>query len=172
MENTFLPPNYKTPEGNYMKFKPGENTFRVLGHAITGWEYWNQENKPIRCRQEPVGTPPDIKVDDDGKKSVRHFWAFVAYNYESEKIQILEITQKGVMESVKALVQNPKWGDPTGYDITVTRDGTGFDTTYQVMPNPHSVMDVNVSDKYLAMKIDLEALFSGGDPFASERDNA
>jgi len=73
------------------------------------------------------------------------------------------------MEAVRALVSNPKWGDPTGYDITVTKDGTGFDTTYQVMPNPHSPLDVNASDKYLAMKLNLEAIYDGGDPFAASQ---
>ena len=52
----FLPENYKSPEGNYMKLQDGENTFRVLSSAIVGWEYWNRDNKPVRSEKDFVQT--------------------------------------------------------------------------------------------------------------------
>lgn len=49
--NFFQDNNYKMPStDNYMKFKEGENTFRVLSSAITGYEYFNTENKPVRSK--------------------------------------------------------------------------------------------------------------------------
>ena len=48
----FLPDNYKIPTtSNYMKFAEGKNTFRVLSSAITGWEYFTTENKPVRQKE-------------------------------------------------------------------------------------------------------------------------
>lgn len=151
----FLPADYKTPEGNYFKFQEGENTFRVLSSAIIGYEYFNKDNKPVRSRTPFTTTPTDIKEGG----SIKHFWAFLVWSYRAEKQQILEVTQSGVQSAIKSLVQNPKWGDPKNYDITVTRTGSGLDTEYNVMPNPHSELAVT------PLPVNLEALYDGEDPF-------
>lgn len=167
----FLPESYKEiPAGpsDYMKFEDGANTFRVLSSAIVGYEYWNTNNKPVRSREKWETIPSDIKVDKDGKIRIRHFWAFVVWNCDKKQIQILEITQKTIMQDMKALVDNPKWGDPKGYDITVTRTGEGYDTEYSTMPNPHSAVEQSVLDEYAKKAIKLEALYEGGNPFEAQ----
>jgi hypothetical protein len=164
---SFLPDEYKVPVsgGNFMKFLDGENCFRVLGSAIIGWEYWTKDNKPVRSKEKWAEVPQDIKVDKDSKVSIKHFWAFPVWNYEAKAVQVLEVTQQTVMNGIKALVDNKKWGDPKTYDITVTRAGEGFDTTYTVMPNPHS----EITDEILAAcekkTINLSNLYLSGDPF-------
>lgn len=162
---SFLPDGYKAPEGNYAKFKPGENNFRILGSAITGYEYWNQQNRPVRSPTQFLTMPSDIREDEDGKTTIKHFWMFPIWSYDNQKVQIMEVTQKSIQEAIKALVTNKKWGDPTGFDITVTKAGSGFDTTYQVMPNPHSPLDQMAATAWLAMKLNLAAVYEGGDPF-------
>jgi hypothetical protein len=161
-KNDFFPEGYKEPTGNYMKLQQGENVFRVLSSAITGYEYWNLDNKPIRSKTQWTSTPSDIKRKDDGKPSaVKHFWAFVVWNYAAKKVQILELTQKGIMSSMKAYIGNKAWGDPKGYDLTVTKTGSNLDTEYVTMANPHS--DAPKED----FTINLDALFElEGDPFA------
>lgn len=168
--NEFFPESdYKIPEtSNYMKFKEGDNTFRVLSSAITGWEYWNTNNKPVRRKETWNTVPDDIKTESDGSIRINHFWAFVVWNYEAKKIQILEVTQKGVMKYMQGLIKNPKWGNPKGYDITVTRNGSGFDTEYTCVASPHSPIEENIQTQYGSMKINLEALYDGGDPFMSK----
>lgn len=162
---SFLPEGYRTPEGNYAKFKQGENTFRVLGSAIIGYEYWNTANKPVRSEKPFTTIPSDIRQEEDGKISIKHFWMFPIWSYDNQKVQIMEVTQKGIQEAVKALATNKKWGDPTGYDITITKEGTRFDTTYQVMPNPHSELDPVAMATWIGTRLDLQAIYSGGDPF-------
>lgn len=170
MTNFFDDNNYKMPStANYMKFLEGENTFRVLSSAITGYEYWTTENNPVRSKV-PFDETPNIKmVKNDGNQMVEsrvnHFWAFCVWNYKDERIQILELTQKGIMEYVKSLVDNKRWGNPTGYDITVTRKGSGFETAYTCVANPHSVMEDHIADAWSKSKIDLTELFRNGDPF-------
>lgn len=163
----FLPDTYENipTTSNYFKFEDGENNFRVLSSAIVGFEYWNTNNKPIRSKTSWTHIPDDIKFDDDGRFKINHFWAFVVYNYNEKRIQILEVTQKKIQRAIKALVDNPKWGDPKGYDISVTRSGKGFETDYVTMPSPHSQLDEGITKQYQAMQIDLEALYSGDDPF-------
>lgn len=164
--NEFLPNDYKVPASpsNYMKFLDGENTFRVLSSAIVGYEYFNKENKPVRSREPFEETPTDIKKD--GK--VKPFWAFVVWNYTTNQVQILELTQKSIMHAIKALVDSKKWGNPKGYDITVTRTGEGLDTEYTIMPNPHSETEDAIKNAFLDKPIKLEALYEGKDPFSTE----
>lgn len=60
-------------------------------------------------------------------------------------------------------------GDPKGYDITISREGSGLDTEYTVMANPHTAVDLEAVASFEASSINLEALFDGADPFATER---
>jgi len=167
----FLPGSYKLPDSsNYMKLKDGENTIRILSSAIVGYEYFNTNNKPVRSKTPFKIVPDDIGLDRDGKtKKIKHFWAFVVWNYEAEKIQILEIVQSTIQSAIKAIVDNKKWGNPHGYDITITRTGEGFDTEYAVMPNPHSEIAPSILEIYKEMKIDLDALYVNKNPFENEK---
>lgn len=166
MDNFFPSENYKIPVmSNYLnKFPQGETSFRILTPAIVGYEYFRADNKPVRSREQFDGIPSDIK---EGSQ-VRHFWAFVIWNYEAKRIQILEITQKTIMTPLKALIDNPKWGNPVGkYDITITRKGSTMnDTEYAVMPNPATDTLAEITEAFDKAAIVLDVLFEGKDPFA------
>lgn len=168
----FLPTNYEVPQGpsNYMKFEQGANAFRVLSSAITGYEYWNKESKPVRQKDTWTEKPSDIKTEKDGSYRINHFWAFAVWNYQAgEKkdgaVQVLEITQKGIMRAITALTQSKGWGPPRNYDIVITREGEGLDTAYTVMPEPPTEIKPEILEAYSKVKIDLTKLYSGEDPF-------
>ena len=162
---SFLEKGYKVPtESRYFKFQQGENSFRVLSSAIIGYEHWNNDNKPVRNKAGWAKRPDNVKIRDDGSYDIKHFWAFIIWNYEESKIQIMEITQKTIMNAIKALVDNEKWGDPKEYDITITKTGDGFETKYTVMPNPKTEVQKEIQDELDAKSINLEALFDGNDP--------
>lgn len=162
--DSFLPEGYEAPksEGNYFKFKKGSNTFRILSPAIFGYEYWNGANKPVRSPEPWDERPDDMKEGG----TVKYFMAFVVYNYEAKKAQILEITQKTVREAIEGLAQNKKWGDPSKYDIVVNASGDGLEREYSVLPEPHSeAPEADIS------QIHLNALFYGQDPFDPKNAN-
>jgi len=164
MKNDFFPDaDYKLPiTSNYMRLVEGVNKFRVLSSAIVGYEYFGQDNKPVRSR-EPFDETPNIKTGG----RVNHFWAFVVFNRIAERIQILEITQKSIMSQMKSYIDSPDWGNPKQYDLSIVRKGmTKNDTEYQVIPSPHKELESEIKDKYEAMTINLDALYSGDDPFA------
>lgn len=165
MNNNFFPSeNYEIPvTSNYLKLTEGEHTFRVLSSAIVGSVYFNKENKPIRSRTPFEEVPSDIKTDG----RINHFWAFVVWNYEAKRVQILEVSQKSIQTQMKALVDNTKWGNPKNYDITITRKGTTMnDTEYTVMPNPHTPVTDDIGTAFIKAQVDLEVLFEGLDPFS------
>ena len=167
---SFLPEEYKVPvSSNYMKFVEGANVFRILSSAVIGYEYWNTQDKPVRLHEKPEEIPEDIKIEKDGSIKINHFWAFVVYNYEAKKIQILELTQKSIMIPMKKLyVDNPKWGNPAEYDFVVNKTGSGFDTEYSTGVNPKSPLDEKILKQYEKLNIDLEKLFIGEDPFGKK----
>lgn len=161
--------DYKIPTtSNYMKFQEGKNRFRILSSAVTGYELWTKDNKPHRSREEWEinDIPSDVKLDDSGNPRINHFWAMVVYNYEAKRIQILQLTQKGIMKYIQnSLINDSDWGSPKLYDIVVTRTGSGFDTEYATSAKPHSEVPADVSEAYSRMNVDLEQLFNNGDPF-------
>lgn len=161
--SNFLPKDYEMPknEGNYLnKFPEGKTTFRILSQAITGFVYWTKDKKPVRSPEPWDEMPSDMK---EGSQ-VRHFWAFIVWNYDAEKAQIMELTQKTIMGPIQDYVENKKWGDPTKYDLVVSRKGKDLnDTEYTVIAEPHSAApEADISH------INLEALFTGADPFAAK----
>ena len=66
---SFLQPGYKVPDApsSYMRLKQGANKFRILSHCLTGWEYWNKENKPVRQSEPFDMIPADIKIEPNGQ---------------------------------------------------------------------------------------------------------
>ncbi len=164
---TFLPTDYSIPnESNYMRFEQGANKFRVLSTAIIGWEWWEETKegrrpKRVRTWKEAVS---------QGQEPLKHFWAFVVWNYASNKVQILEITQKSIMRVINDYVSNPDWGLPQGYDLTVKKTGDGLETEYSVIASPHKPTPTEATLEYKDTVINLEALFEGKDPFKATQE--
>lgn len=169
---SFLPKDYNIPErgGGYMKFKQGQNRFRIMSEPILGYETWidvDGGRKPLR---KPMDDSWDPGEHDPSK--IKHFWAMIVWNYEAKDgagdVQILEITQKGIQKSIKAMSRDKDWGSPIGnkgYDIVVTREGEGLETEYQTNPKPHKELEDGMETFVEDMNINLKALFSGDDPF-------
>ena len=163
----FLPDGYKET-GNSMKLQEGENKFRILSSAIVGWEYWNEDKdgnrKPIRKHMDEDLIMSEIQEPDKVKK----FWAFIVWNYQDEAIQILELTQSTIKRAIQTLIGNKKWGSPVNtYDLVISKTGTGKLTKYAVVPDPKEATDKKITEAFKKKPVNLEALFSGGDPFMS-----
>jgi hypothetical protein len=170
---TFLPDTYTVPESasGYMKLKQGANRFRILSPAITGFEYWNKENKPVRSKENWDLIPQDIKLDDDNMPtSIKHFWAFVVWNYTDNLIQILEITQATIQRGLKIKIDNRE-GKATENDFIITKTGEKLGTEYDIDVAEASTLKAEIEIAYKAKKVDLEALFTGADPFATTQQN-
>ena len=168
----FLPKNYERPEkpSKYMKLKEGKTPFRVMSSAIVGWVYWTNDDKgkrkPVRVRTEDE-VPKEFH--GTGRNRVKHFWAFVVYNIADEMIQILEVTQNSIMIGIETYTKDKEnWGSPKNYDLVINRVKTGsrdMDVDYFVSGIPPKPVDEGIKVFYEAMKIDLEALYKGEDPF-------
>lgn len=177
----FKPENSeKYTQSNYMKFEVGQNKIRMLSQPITGYEWWIDANenivprgqrggegaKPVRAKAEQQFTNKEIGA-------MKMFAAMSVWNYNLERVQILEITQVKIMNALNALEDSKSWGDVTDYDIIITKEKTGpntYDVSYSVMPEPKTPLAENIVDTLKDKKIRLEALYAGEDPFEDTDD--
>jgi hypothetical protein len=159
-ETSFLPVDYEAPSGGggYMKFQDGENKFRILSKPIIGWLDW-KDKKPFRFR---MNAKPEKPMGD---KPIRHFWAFLVWNYTAEEVQVLEITQVGIQKTIQNLSRDEDWGPPFFYDLKVIRKGKDLDTEYSVTPSPKKDLSEQIKKAALEKPAYLDALFDGADPW-------
>jgi hypothetical protein len=161
MSYAFLPENYSAPKGensNYMRLQDGENKFRILSQPILGWLDWDDKT-PVRSIFNDKPKPLD------SARPVKHFWAFIVWNYAIEAIQILEVTQASIRDAIAALCQDVDWGQPYFYDIKVTRRGKEKETSYTLSPMPHRPTAQKVKEAFAAKPCQLDKLFAGEDPW-------
>ena len=170
----FLPKGYETPESEqrYMELAEGQNTFRILSSAIVGYEWWedagNGDRVPRRVRTAE-DVPTEVRNASTSRDKAKHFWAFPVYNYQTNTIQVLELKQQTIMRAIEALVNNPKWGSPRKYNLTVEKVKTGardLDVEYHVIPEPKLELDEGIAELAKHVPVRLDALYDGEDPFA------
>lgn len=70
---------------------------------------------------------------DEVKWSTRYAW--IVYNNEESRAQILQLSPT-TFKQIAAYATDPDYGDPTDYNIKLTREGVGTDTTYSVIASP------------------------------------
>lgn len=168
--------SYDIPsESGYMSFEEGDNRFRILGSfredtAIRGTSYWKTidgKRRPVRLKPNVPVPMHELEMNKFGEmERPKHFWALPVWNYQEEKVQILEIDQKTILEVIKKQIDNPKWGDPRGYDFIVTRTEEKGKTKYSVTNDPKEDLDPGILKTYQDMQINMQALYEGGDPFS------
>ena len=162
----FFQPDY-TPSaggnGNYTKLQVGENRLRILSdQALQGWQYWNTAGKPVRApyHQRPVA-PADLRDGDTVKECL---WTGV-YNYTTKAIEVWEITQKGILNSLYAYANHEDYGDPIGYGLTITKSGSGMETKYALLAGVPKPLPAEIQKLADETPLNLAALLTGGSPF-------
>lgn len=167
-KDTFLPEGYTVPKSgtnNYTKLEKGKTKLRILSQPIMGWIDWIEEDgkkKPARFEED--NKPAPFNPDN----SVKHFWAFKVWNYNEKAIQIYEVTQATIKETITSYNNNPDWGSPLNYDLMIDKTGELMETRYTVMPSPAKELDKDIIAEDKAVQVDLTKLFAGLDPFSFE----
>lgn len=71
-----------------------------------------------------------------------------------------------VYDQLYKLHQDPKWGNLSGYDVTISRTGSGLKTEYSVSPDPNK-RELTEEEKQLVMDsdIDLKEMYGDSDPY-------
>lgn len=161
-----IPKNIEIPRGSgqFMKFQEGKNKFRVLSDVVIGWEGW-KDNKPFRHEGQVCKIKPEqVDLNQNGKPNINYFWAMTVWDYKSNAIQVLEITQKTIMGVLYELEQTEEWGDLKNYDVQVTKEKKDGKTVYTTTAIPPKPLSKEIVEAYKATEIDLSKLFEGKYP--------
>lgn len=122
------------------------------------------KNTPFRFPMNEK--PTDVSSFKEGK--VNHFWAMPVYNFNTNRVEVLEVTQKTVQEAIETYARS-EWGSPLKYNLTVTREGTGRDDTkYTTINGPQSELPPEAQQAWAdvqAAGFNILELFKGGEPF-------
>lgn len=169
MQNDFLPENDNKLEmkKSYLRLsqlKDGENKLRIVSKPIGGWLDW-EGTRPIRTR------PDDKRAPVDPKKPPKGFWAFYVWSYDLQDLFIMEVTQQGVLKTLRSLAKDEDWGDLREYDLKVKKEGSGKETKYSATPMPKKTLSSDIVEALKAKPVFLEALYEGKDPFEEGRKN-
>lgn len=158
---------------NQLKSSGDKIKVRVLGDWVTGRLVWGDSEsggrKPNRFKygEKIPAEAYGINHFTGEKEKLHQFIAAVCYNYGTERVEILEIAKKTVIRQIYDLECDDDWGDSRGYDLTISRTGTGTDTKYATIPSNKGKFKKKVDHE----KVDIEAIFTGENPFeALERE--
>ncbi len=162
-----LPYGYEKLEkkSNYLKlskFPKGDTRLRIVGTPIAGWEYW-VDKKPVRFSPDQ-GEPKREEPIDQMNKTKSLWWVYV-WDYTQQDLFILSIEQASVKSGLKALFNDPEWGDYEKYDIKINKVGEGKDTKYTVTPCVPKELSPEIRKAVDQHPVRLEALYVGKDPW-------
>lgn len=144
--------------GDFFKVEKGQNKILIVGEAVTGYEYWTNEDKPVRSITKFEATPDikkrQVKNEKTGQMeekvdTQKFFWSMPVYDFKDQSFKLWQVTQKTLRDSLAALQNNVDWGNPIGnYTISIDRQGENLGTKYNVMANP--VKDKKELEKIVA----------------------
>lgn len=123
------------------------------------------ENVKLRLVSEPYIFQEEFQQTE--KFSTKYAW--VVYNYDDKKGQIFKQGVK-VYKAIAALAVDEDWGDPTNYDIRVSREGSDKQTAYHITPLKKSNLDAKILEE--TGKVDLKKVISNAIPLSQVLDGA
>jgi len=165
----------KLPDGGSVRFA------LLTDEPLEFYEAWgaaNGANKPFRFDFEP--TYEDVVAEmgefepregrgGPGTADVKFAIACPVYNYESGKVQVLQITQKSILKEIDQISQMEDYENLLEWDFTISKKGSGLLTEYTVRPVPRKKgSQEHVDAAWLEAKaegFDISRLLSGGNPF-------
>jgi hypothetical protein len=174
-----LPDDYKVQSaGEYIKM-PGEGQFLYFAFLgddtlVTGWEYWNKDNKPVR----KLGVSPfskeemaDVRTKDDGTPdSQKHVWWVYVYDVKNKKSGVLSISQKSVQTTLTDIIRSGDY-ELSSSIVKISGAGAGLKRTYTtlVVPAKSDAMEEIEAAREEAADVSVDELVCSPTPPVDEK---
>jgi hypothetical protein len=162
----------------------GQMRFAIVSESpLEYWTVWGEldgQKKPFRFLDIP--SPSDIeielgdfrqreKLDGSGLEQPKFAISLFVFDYQSESIKVLELTQKGLIKELDQCSQEEDYQDLNEWDFTISRTGLQLNTEYKLRPAPRKKgYDDKIAEAWGdAQKdgYDLTRLIGGGNPFSA-----
>ena len=122
---------YKPQESQWLTLEEGVTTIRILSHSYAFKSHY------IKSEKKSYDCTGDTSTCEWCQKSnrPRGRWAYIVLVRDSKE-PVAKVVEFGwsVFETILALAKDKDYGDPRGYDLKITKTGTGLDTNYTVIP--------------------------------------
>jgi hypothetical protein len=174
--SNFYDKNFVLPDkkDQMVKLKQGANKFRFVGAPITGFVHFveltddkGKRTTPLRQLEPFTAEQLSSITPSQPGSEPKFFFMTCVYCYDDGQFRFLELTQKSILNVIKSFASNDEYGNPSGYDITIKKEGENLNTEYWVIPSPPKPLAKNISDQLLKLKYDLNLVFDGEYPAAS-----
>jgi hypothetical protein len=165
----------KLPDGGSVRFA------MLSDEPLEFYECWGTcdgASKPFRFDYEP--TPEDIASEmgdfepregrgGPGTVDIKFAIAVPVYNFDSGKIQVLQITQKSILKEMDSISQMEDYAELLAWDFNISKKGSGLTTEYTVRPVPRKKgAQEHIDAAWLEATsegFDISRLLTGANPF-------
>ena len=178
--------------GGYLSLSKLENKSSVRIHLLGDepldfYQVWGEspdgtQIKPFRFTDDP--SPSDITAEmgefirrqnyeKTGPDPVVYSMAFFVYNHEQGEVQLLQLTQKGLIRELDQLLSMEDYQDTDQWDFVISKDTSGPPSSwYSLRPAPIKKGSKETIDaawnEAQAKGYDLKELLLGGNPFGGK----
>ena len=157
----------KSQWGRYVwKFDEGTFKYRITGKPCIYHEFFNHDTKPERFIEKPDKEyfEKNCKAGQYGKQ-LSFVWAMPAWDYQQEDTVVLQLKKAALINDLHAFATDPDRGNPTDYDIKITREGKEKETKYKLMPVAPKPLTKEIQESIKENPVDVSVLIENWDPF-------
>jgi hypothetical protein len=149
------------------------------------YELWAEGSdgkaKPFRFDQDP--SPDDIALalgdytrrlnrEGTGFEAIKFCLALPVYNFETARVEILQLSQKSLIRELDGISQMPDYENILAIDFLLGKEGSGLNTEYKLTPVPRKKgADKAITEAWEETRsagFDISRLLDGADPFKAE----
>lgn len=149
------------------------------------YELWAEGSdgkaKPFRFDSEP--SPDDIALalgdftrrlnrEGTGFEAIKFALALPVYNFETARVEILQLSQKSLIRELDGISQMSDYEDILAIDFLLGKEGAGLNTEYKLTPVPRKKgADKAITEAWEETRsagFDLARLLTNGDPFKAD----
>ena len=147
---------------DYMKLKEGENVVRVMSNPIRTYVHWittaEGSNRKIVSPSNNTGL---VKKLEQAGFRLQPSYLIKVLDRADNEFKLLEIGNQ-IFKGIQTLINNPKWGKATSYDISINRGPKGTQPLYTVTPNPKEALETSFKQKFVDFndRINLDKMTS------------
>ena len=147
------------------------------------YECWGEDQegkaKPFRFKDDPspseveaeMGPNYERRLNRDGTDVDPAKFAMAApvYNFENGSVQVMSLTQKGLIREMDKLSQMEDYDNLLEWDFNLSKKGSGLTTEYTLRPVPRKKgAQEHIDAAWIEAKsngFDISRLLTGGNPF-------
>jgi hypothetical protein len=149
------------------------------------YELWAEGSdgkaKPFRFDQDP--SPDDIALalgdytrrlnrEGTGFEAIKFCLALPVYNFETARVEILQLSQKSLIRELDGISQMPDYENILAIDFLLGKEGSGLNTEYKLTPVPRKKgagkAITEAWEETRSAGFDISRLLDGADPFKAE----